>query len=536
MSEEKEVSWATDEKLEYYTLSSDSYKLQIGEIIPATIGERYYMIKKIPLTDDNKELAELEEEHYSKVTNQVLPPLVSVIKDEKYIYHIFKSYNLESVSAKIGEKNFWQKDAAQFMTQQLVRLVKNLHKKDIFYLRETVDNVFFTSKNQIKVFGLDADAKAYHNYIKETDSEIKKKTDYFAIAEFLSQIMCGKQVSELQAGDVPDEIKTVIDKLTQKDYEKRKEYKLKKDEFFRPILAVIAEKESLQVGEFKVDWSEGGLVLGFGETFVGYRGGFYFESGGDSMTINGEGFTYESDTFTMSITAEGLTLDGNSNLPPSLHTHLAINAEVGFDCEIGGASPIQKLSLGPNGVEYVNAAHERLLVGPQMDCTLSTANNKIQQGPGKGGYYANVNGFFEALLGKVVYVRLGTCSLKVDPSVGMILRARPVEMRFLTSGNIELEMGGLTFSIGVDGLNLTMGNFLFKLKDTMRLECEGFAATVDGDGFHLENSNGTLDVAQYLKQIPKVSFKMPEIKAPPAPSVPDMTPSVGDILACCNLI
>ena len=538
--EEKQVPWYVEEKLENYTLEENPQKLKVGKLFKAKRaenGEREYMIKRIKNSEKNQGLIKREEETMMKACHRSLAPLVSVFKDEKYVYHVFKGYTCESVAAAIKDDKFFNEEAASYMAIQFLNFLDTLHKQGVHYLREDVDNIYFTSKNDIKIYGLDADDERVKSYILKVDDKIDDTTDYFALAEFIAHIMKGKKVEDLGSSDLPDEIMDLIKKLTDKDQKARQEFKPRKDKFLTPTIVAKVESESVQLGEFKVDWSDGGLVLYFGETGIGYRNGFYFESGDDNMTIGGEGFQFESETFDFSLGPDGLEMHGNKDLPFMLRTHLRINAD-GFYCALGeGLASEESVSVGPGGVEY-KVAGTHLLVGTGFECTLDTDRFTVNKEVSSSGTRVMVNTMFEALVGTMVYVRIGTASLKISTE-GMILRMRPVELRFLTSGKIELAMGGLTFSISTEGLKFEMGNFLFQLASTMRLECEGFKAIADGDGFHLENENAPFDFKQYTSNIPKISFSMPEIHAPPTPQVPTPeipTPGIGDLLSCCLLV
>ena len=538
---EKQAPWYVEEELKDYNLEENPQKLKVGKLFKAKKaenGEREYIIKRIKNSEKNQALIKGEEENMMKACHRSLAPLVSVFKDEKYVYHVFKGYTCESLAASIKQNKFFNEEIASSMAIQFLNFLDVLHKQGVYYLRPTVDNIYFTSKNDIKIYGLDADAERFNSYIRKADDPVNEATDYMALAEFISQIMKGKEVKDLKSGDLPTDVYELIKKLTDKNLKARQEFKPRKHKFLTPTIVAKVESTSVQLCDFKIDWSQNGLVLYFGETGIGYRNGFYFESGDDNMTINGDGFSFEGETFDFTLGGDGLEMHGNKDLSHYFRTHLRIDAD-GFYSSIGeGFRNEESVTVGPDGVEYrVSGSH--LMIGPSgYSYDLNTNDFKINKEVGASGTHVTVNQSFEALVGTQVYVRIGTASIKISTD-GMIIRMRPVELRFLTSGKIELEMGGLTLTLSTEGLQLEMGSFLFQLSSAMRLECEGFKAIADGQGFQLENENAPFDFNQYTSNIPKISFSIPSIRAPPTPKVPapDIpTPGIEDLLSCCMLI
>ena len=539
----KEVPWNTDEKPEDYVFTDEKYKLKVGKIIVATRegGEKPYFIKKIKKKEKNLKFIEKEEENMAKFSHVSLPPLLSVFSDEKYVYHVFKGFKAENAKKRIKEDHFWELEEVQYMAIQFKNFLKKLHKKKIYYLRDSVDNIFVTSKNVIKIYGLDADAEGFDTWISKRDDPINKRTDYFALAEFIALLYKDKSIEELNAAKFTiygADLYRVLEKLTNKDLEQRKALKLKDEEFFQTKWAITFDaKTGLQVGDFRLDWSDG-LCFGYGESLVGWRDGFYFESCGNALTIGGDGFKFEGDAFDITIGSDGLVCYGNKDrvaLP--WRTKTTIDAD-GFKCQYGLEKPEgnQSVTMNAEGLEYKRYG-EVLTLGPDPQCTIDPEKQKIDKGMKDGAMYANVNDFFDVKIGKKVSLRIGTTSLKIDPEVGLIFELKPIQLRFLTSGKFELEMGNLTMSLSGEGLELNMGTFLFKLSNTMRIEFEGIIGMYDAQGFHFENGN-LPDISEYLKSTPTVSITLPKITPPPTPPIPDVLPSVpgADMFPCCLLI
>ena len=534
-----QAPWKVEETIEDYELSDNPIKLKVGKLFEATKKENNqlrYVIKRMKNSDKNAKLIELEEENMKKAHHPSLAPLESVFKDEKHVYHVFKGNQAKSVQKEVAEGRFFPEDAAAHMAIQLLNFLDTIHKQGVYYLRPRIDNVFITEKNAIRIYGLDADAERFESYIAKKDSPVCEETDYFALAEFIAQTMSGKKVEEIKSGDVPEEVEELIKSLTKDDLDKRKEFKPRKDKFLTPVIVASVESSSVQLGDFKIDWSDG-LVLYFGETGIGYRSGFYFESQGNSFTINGDGFTYENDEFDMTIGPAGLEINGNKDMSLRYRTLLKIN-EDGFFTEIGHYTSYQQsVRLGPEGVDY-RLGDQHLALGSNNDCTIDPEVNKIERGMKDGATCVEVNGMFECRIGKQLMIRIGTAAIIIN-SDGMIIECRPVQLRFLKTGKVEFEAGGLLFTLDAEeGIKLLMGSLDFQLKSTMRIECEGFKAVVDGEGLHLENENVPLDFAQYTKSVPKIELSLPSIRAPPTPPMPSLVPSlpVPDVFSCCHLI
>ena len=527
--------WKTNETIDMYTLSKDSIQLTVGELIDATKGgEKHFMIKKIKKTPENQKFIDKEEENMKKASHSALVPLISVFEDKENVYHVFQGVTGTSIQQKcVNEGAFFEGENATNMAIQFLNFLDALHKEGIYYLRPTVDNCFYTDKNALKIFGLDADAEGSTSFILKNDSEVTDITDYLSLAEFISFIMCGKPSN--QRTKLPEEAENCIANLSKKDANVRKSYNPRKDKFLTPTLHIVKEDDSIQVDRFKVDWSDGGLCLGFGETLTGWRNGFVFESGDDSIKIGAEGFEYEGESCTFKIGPDGLECEGNTDMPSIFQTKLTINAD-GFYTAVGeGTHEQQSVKLGPSGLNYTVGPHSLGMTDAGIECSFPTDSYK--QGFEDGNFCININNFFVISVGKTGFmIRIGTAQLEVNTE-GMIITLAPIQLKILLAGVIQFLAGGLDFSISIkEGISLTLGSFLFKLASSMRLECEGFIVTVDGDGFNLENTNAPIDFSSFAKNIPKISFKAPEVKAPSPPPPPPVPmpelPSVPSIPSC----
>ena len=538
-----EVTWSTDETKDDYVFTDEKYKLKVGKIIVATRegGEVPYFIKKIKKKEKNLKFIKREEENMAKFSHPSLPPLLSVFSDDKYVYHVFKGFKCENLMQRVKDEKLWELEDVKFMAIQLMRFLKKLHKKKILYLRPSLDNIFVTSKNAIKIYGLDSDEEGFDTWITKKDNPVTKRSDFFVLAEFIAQTHRAVTIEEFQMKDrnkFKADTRELIMALINPDIEQRKQLKLKKQEFFQTTWSIDFDaKTGLQVGDFRLDWSDG-LCFGYGESLVGYRDGFYLESCGNQLTIGEDGFKFECDQFDISIGPDGLVCYGNKDrIAPPKRTKTTIDAN-GFHSQFGiqRNEGSQSVTLNENGLEY-KLYGDVLTIGPDPQCTIDPTAQKLEKGMKDGAMFANVNDFFQAKIGKKVSIRLGAVQLKIDPDVGLIFEIAQAKIKFHKSGVFELDLGDLDLKLSADGLDLEMGTFLFKLKDTMRIEFEGVIGLYDAQGFHFENGN-LPDISQYLESTPKITIKLPKIATPPTPPIPNILPPIpgADLFPCCLLI